>query len=302
MNNQSTLVKCAEEHVKSLYENNSRSNLIFHNIKHTEKVVMHAREIATYYDLGEKDKVSLHIAAWFHDTGHIFTDPGNHEAKSVEIMNGFMAKYPEDQELTSCIAKCIMATKLPWNPQSLPEQIICDADTYHLGTGEFKESNNALKKEFELRNYNTLLIEWNKNTYDLLKSHQFFTPYCKERLDEGKKKNMRKIQKKIEKERSVNNRKNKLIVSGVENPSNDARVNNTLITKGIQTMLRLTSSNHLDLSRMADSKANILISVNAIIISVILSVLFRKIETERYLIIPTIVFLASALSTIIIAI
>ena len=42
------------------------------------------------------------------------------------------------------------------------------------------------------------------------------------------------------------------------------------ITKGIQTMLRLTSENHMRLSEMADNKANILISVNAIIISVIL--------------------------------
>ena len=50
------------------------------------------------------------------------------------------------------------------------------------------------------------------------------------------------------------------------------------MTKGIQTMLRLTSENHLRLSDMADSKANILISVNAIIISVILGVMLRKLE------------------------
>ncbi len=48
------------------------------------------------------------------------------------------------------------------------------------------------------------------------------------------------------------------------------------MSKGIQTMLRLTSENHLKLSDMADHKANILISVNAIIISVILGVLLRK--------------------------
>jgi MFS-type transporter involved in bile tolerance (Atg22 family) len=75
-----------------------------------------------------------------------------------------------------------------------------------------------------------------------------------------------------------------------------------LVSKGIQTMLRLTSQNHLKLSDMADSKANILISVNAIIISVVLGVLARKLQEEGYLRIPALIFLASAVITIILAI
>ena len=75
-----------------------------------------------------------------------------------------------------------------------------------------------------------------------------------------------------------------------------------LLGRGIQTMLRLTSDNHLELSGMADGKANILISVNAIIISVILSVLVRRLETDTYLIIPTIIFLAFSVITMVIAI
>ena len=67
-------------------------------------------------------------------------------------------------------------------------------------------------------------------------------------------------------------------------------------------MLRLTSENHMRLSEMADNKANILISVNAIIISVILTVLIRKIEVDRHLAIPTMIFLATALTTIVISI
>ena len=72
--------------------------------------------------------------------------------------------------------------------------------------------------------------------------------------------------------------------------------------KGMQTMLRLTSGNHIKLSEMADQKAHILITVNAIIISVILGVLLRKLETDPYLIIPTLIFLTVAVSTIILSI
>ena len=67
-------------------------------------------------------------------------------------------------------------------------------------------------------------------------------------------------------------------------------------------MLRLTSENHLKLSSMADGKANILISVNAIIISVILTVLLRRLEVDTYLIFPTVFFLIFSLVTIVIAI
>ncbi len=71
---------------------------------------------------------------------------------------------------------------------------------------------------------------------------------------------------------------------------------------GIQTMLRLTSANHIKLSEMADRKANILISVNAIIISVILSVMMPNLQEAGYLTIPSIIFLSVAVCTIIVAI
>ncbi|HCR78024.1 MAG TPA: phosphohydrolase, partial [Chryseobacterium sp.] len=58
------------------------------------------------------------------------------------------------------------------------------------------------------------------------------------------------------------------------------------------------------LSDIADSKANILLSVNAIIISVCLSVLVPKLDTPKnsHLIIPSFILLASAVLTIIFAI
>jgi len=82
----------------------------------------------------------------------------------------------------------------------------------------------------------------------------------------------------------------------------DDKQKNTLLSRGIQTMLRLTSDNHLELSNMADGKANILISVNSIIISVILSVLVRRLEVDTYLIVPTVMFLTFSVATIVLAI
>jgi hypothetical protein len=67
-------------------------------------------------------------------------------------------------------------------------------------------------------------------------------------------------------------------------------------------MFRTTSTNHLRLSEIADSKANIMISVNSIMVSVIVSILPRRIEENPSLMVPTAMFLTTALLTIVFAI
>jgi len=112
---------------------------------------------------------------------------------------------------------------------------------------------------------------------------------------------MEKLRSKIT-DRTVNSDENRLFGQEKATDPKLDKQTSSLISKGIQTMLRLASSNNLRLSEMADRKANILISVNAIIISVSISVLFRKFETDPFLVVPTIVFLTSSVITIVLSI
>ena len=74
--------------------------------------------------------------------------------------------------------------------------------------------------------------------------------------------------------------------------------------RGIETMFRITLNNHTKLSQIADSKANILLSVNAIIISIALSTLIPKIDAPRnaHLVIPSFVMIMFSVACIILAI
>jgi hypothetical protein len=76
------------------------------------------------------------------------------------------------------------------------------------------------------------------------------------------------------------------------------------IQKGADTIFRVASKNHQALSDNADRKANILLSVNAIIISIILSNLFPKLDkpANHYLIYPTLIFLCFGVISIFISI
>jgi predicted metal-dependent HD superfamily phosphohydrolase len=296
--------KRIEEYVAGLFDQMHSPALIFHNLEHTENVVKRTKEIAGHYNVSEKEMLVLFAAAWFHDTGYLFTEPGKHEEMSCEIMKKFMKDLVPDEGSITEIEGCIMATKIPRNPKNLLEEIICDADTYHLGTKDFKETNKKVMQESKLRHPDLKTADYKKGTIKMMEEHVFYTNYCKELLNERKNKNLQKLKTKVTEKAEGNKAKAKREHNDNEQVdlSKIHKDKSGLMSKGIQTMLRLTSQNHLRLSEMADRKANILISVNAIIISVILSVLLRKLSTETYLIIPTIIFLLSAVITIVISI
>lgn len=72
--------------------------------------------------------------------------------------------------------------------------------------------------------------------------------------------------------------------------------------RGIETMFRIVASNHIRLSEMADKKSHIMISVNSIILSVIISVLLRRFDQHPNLIIPSILLMLVNVSALIFAV
>lgn len=289
-----SIYKKTEEFVTGMFEEYHPPMLVFHDVQHTKNVVSKTKEIAGHYQLSEKDMLIIFIAAWFHDTGYLFVAAEKHEEKSVEIMKEFVKELDLSENVINEIAACIMATRHPKAPEGLLQQIICDADTYQFGTKEFKNTNRLVFEELQKTQPGLTKALFDKGTIEMMKAHRFYTSYSKDLLNGTKKKNLKKLKKQFEKKPFEGSYNKADEVTGITEKDGT--------TKGMQTMLRLTSSNHIKLSDMADSKANILISINAIIISVILSVLLRKLQTDPYLTIPTIIFLCSSVTTIVVAI
>ncbi|MDR2269508.1 MAG: DUF5706 domain-containing protein [Sphingobacterium sp.] len=72
--------------------------------------------------------------------------------------------------------------------------------------------------------------------------------------------------------------------------------------RGVQTMFRITSANNQRLSDMADNKANILLRANSILLSIVIAVLFEKMNANKEFIVPTIILTTVVLSTMVMAI
>jgi hypothetical protein len=64
--------------------------------------------------------------------------------------------------------------------------------------------------------------------------------------------------------------------------------------RGVETMYRVTYQNHIALSQLADNKANILISINGVIISVMIAIVTR-LGAVSWSLLPAVLLIAGAL-------
>ena len=186
----------AELYVRKLFARFDKPYLLYHNLEHTERVVEHAREIALHYALPEDALYVVLTAAWFHDTGHLLGNIAEHEELGVRIMQEFLYGKQVVQPIIDKVAKCIMATKMPPQPVTLAEKILCDADTYHLGTEAFLKTDALVWQELELRLEKTIDHK-QERSLRFLEEHTFFTDYCRELLEEGKRRNIASLKSRI---------------------------------------------------------------------------------------------------------
>ena len=189
MNNEDLgdLEKQTAEFITGLYGSPDLPHYPYHNLTHTLGVVDHAREIAAHYTVDATDTFVLVVAAWFHDIGHLYGPMPGHEERGVTIMQEHLSGLPS--EMRAAIGDCIMATKLPAHPTLLLHKIICDADTYHLGTPLFLQTDPRVRQEVEMRT-GKIFANWRQRTLELLRQHVFFTDYCQALLKEGKARNI----------------------------------------------------------------------------------------------------------------
>lgn len=274
------LTKLAEAEVIKIFESNPHPELTYHNLQHTTSVVATAETIIDYDQYNERIKALILIAAWFHDTGYLTTNGENHEAVSTEIAETFLNKNNISNEDIEFVKKCILATKMPQNPKSEEEKIICDADFFHFSLPDFFEYNENLWKEREnISGKNIPKEDWLADTLTLMSSHSYFTTYADSNYTNQKQKNIDRLKEIFSRstpEKLPSHKKEK-----VEKPG-----------KGVETMFRIASGNNQKMSDMADKKAQILITVNSIILSIIFSQLIRKLDEISYLAIPTYIILS----------
>ena len=314
-------LKQIADYVKLFFIQHDDTRLFYHNIEHTRDMAERATEIAAHYSLDEHDRFIVAASAWFHDVGYLVTEPQLHEIKGAEVAEEYLKSANIREEDILAIRQCILSTKMPQNPHTQLEKIICDADLYHLGKSDFWERSKMLRREMEaLTQQEVSGAEWRKKTIALLEAHHYHTDYCRELLGPTKSLNLEELKKKHEekllaKASAQQNREQGMTIATVVPISTDTnpgiegkelrekkpkKKKKEKPERGVETMFRITAANQQRLSNQADNKAHIMISVNSLIISAILAFIVRKLDEEtKKLVIPTIILLVVNTVTII---
>lgn len=183
-------ITATKEYVTTLLETKLDPQFYFHNYQHTANVVAASQEIGLQSGLDSGELAIIMLASYFHDTGYTIAYK-DHELASVAFANDFLAKIGVDETLIAKVASCILATRFPQRPNSLMEMVICDADFYHFAMEGYLTYAQALKMEWHDKlglQYSE--SQWNGINLEMLQSHQYFTPYGKNRLQERKEKNI----------------------------------------------------------------------------------------------------------------
>ena len=288
----------ADQFVLELFKEKLPNSYLYHNYNHTVRVVKSTKEIIENSQINVKQKEALILAAWLHDTGYTVTRDG-HEEASVEIAKEYMAKENIDAETQELVEQLIASTKMGVEPQNELERILKDADNSHFAKDYYAQTSEFLRQELLLTETKKFSpAEWREENIQMFThKHKFYTDYAARNWKSQKDENLISLLKK-EKKKKKKYRKEEV------KAKLKAKYKDESPDRGVQTLYRTTLRNHIKLSDIADTKANILLSVNAIIISLALSNMIPKLDapSNRHLLIPTLILVIFSVASIIMSI
>lgn len=270
-----SILTSAEKYVSDLLSSSLPIDNLYHNIKHTQRVVTYSKFLCEHENCDSQEEQIVLLAAWFHDTGFVTKNDG-HEEVSAQIAENFLKENGLNNELINQVKDLILVTQSSRTPTTKLEKILKDADSGHLGSDHYFEYSELLRQETQLKSKQQISqVEWTKTNLDFFNQHHFETDTAKQ-FWLPKKLNNKSIM-----EEQLN--------MGLDEQHSIEKEKRKKYGRGVDTMFRIQLKNHIALSSIADTKANILLSVNAIIISVTLSNLIPKLDNESnyFLVIPT---------------
>ncbi len=310
-----SLLEAAETYVSAYITEHIPAKYVFHDLEHTVQTVAAVKILAETCRLDPHQTDLLILATWFHDTGYA-QGPEGHEERSCELAEKFLKGKISDEDL-HVVLRCIMATKIPQQPKDLLEQIICDADLSHLGMKTYWDRNSKLRQEFALsRQEFTDDKAWMDFELGFMLTHEYHTEAARALFNKRKLKNIQQLikqKRRLNPDQPLTIDELKLLGEGEKSPEikkileeSEAEMKSARFGRGVETMYRTTYRTHTNLSAMADNKANIMLSVNAIAISILVSNLIPKLidgngQVNLKLAIPSGLLLATCLGSMVFA-
>ncbi len=187
----------ASKFVNHLFDKKSTIAALYHNFDHTLEVVEHVKEISTALKVTPPNKEVVLLAAWFHDTGYLFS-PVEHEERSVAIATEYLRSVDYPEAKIKRVSGCIRATKVPQQPRTELEKIMGDADLLHLGKRDSIARGEMLRAEIESMSGTPLPEEeWVRQSISFHQGHHYHTTYAVKKYTASRERNLHTLQRRL---------------------------------------------------------------------------------------------------------
>lgn len=292
------IVRKAGERVLEIFNRNPDARLVLHSYPFTAEVVTRIDEIAAQEGVSDPEKEIAQLAAWFLQVGYTmdYRQPARYSLSEAERFL-LREQYPEEQRRR--VLQCLktVAEKQPLKTDA--ERLLSDAFQLTSYVIDFQDRTPLWRLEWELLGDRRLSdYEWEKLQLQYLLQVQLHTHYARTHYEPQLAQLIYEQKQAVEKARQRETR------GGQEHRLFHQLEKKRNPTRAMQTFFRTNFRNHINLSSIADNKANIMISVNSILISVLISILtYRNIsETQPIILMPGVIFLVTGLASLIFAV
>ena len=289
-----TIVVRAEKYIKNLLSDQMNKNFLYHSQGYTNKTVNKAKKVLEFSTTESFDINNVLLSTWFLHAGFA-VDYNNHIKESVKLATSFLKDNNCEQHDITIVTHLIESGWQNDKPTNDAEAIVKDACFWFYASDNFEEMLQLLR--LELENFNETIPDldtWRLNYLEKLRiEHRYYTDFAKENWQEQKEENILALISKLQK--SEKTEKKEILKAKLKDESPQ---------RAIQSLYRIELRNHIKLSDIADTKANILLSVNAIIISLLLANLIPKLDSpsNSYLIYPTVIFVLFSIASMIMSV
>ena len=295
------MISKAQEYVLDIFNQTNDTRLVYHNYQRTAEITEQVARIARGDGVNKEATEIAQLAAWFHATGYM-SDYERPVERSVINAQNFLKSNNCPEEKSKKILTCIQSCKPGETPKSEDQYLLSDAIKGLSMTTHFFHHRPLLRLEWELmQNRQLPAIEWNQIQLQELLNTKFYTDFGKKAYEPIIAQNILTQKNKVEKSKLTR-------YQMIDEKEGQLRIfqdiEKRMPSGAIQTYFRANYRNHINLSAIADNKANIMISVNAILISVVISILsYRNIpETNPMVLLPVVLFLCTGLISLIFAV
>jgi hypothetical protein len=288
----SEIIRAAGQHVFDLFRAaNGDASLVYHGFKRTRELLDDVKDIAKGNKLDGAEGQVLQLSAWFHGAGHLSPNGGSRE-KSIELARTFLAQQGQPDSLVDAVVACLEGANGAPTSQGLAPDVLHDALLAPIARKSYIEEAELLRLEEEKRTGKSYSdVEWTQDRIDFLQKHSYRTRWAQLEYDGGRAKNLVRLHKRLRKQQEESRAQE---AGGAKDAKSLGKV--------VESVFADLTRNQLKMLSIADRRTSTMIHVNAIMISLLVALVLRKLEEQSALLAPTVLLVAVNLTVIVVSV